>query len=272
MKCVYNAGILDRFLDNDISFDYVIGVSAGSANAASFLAAQRGRNLRFYTEHSKNPEYFGARPFLRDGNLFNLTYVYGNLTNSDGSDPLDYDALMVNPAEYEIVATDAGSGEPHYFSKHDLKKDDYRIIMASCAMPGACQPVEVDGRMYYDGGVSDSIPVGRALFKGCDRVVVLLSNPRDYVKQHEHLRGAYTLLCRQYPEIIRRLNRRHIDYMKEKEYLLSLESQGRAFVFCPSESHISAFTMNTDELKKMYESAVSDYDGRSAEFESFIKS
>ncbi len=272
MKCVYNAGILDRLLDDHIKFDYVIGVSAGSANAASFLAAQRGRNLRFYTEYSKDPEYFGAKPFLRDGNLFNLSYVYGDLTNSDGSDPLDYEALMANPAEYEIVATDAESGEPHYFSKDDLIKDDYRIIMASCAMPGACQPVGVGGGMYYDGGVSDSIPVGRALFKGCDRVVALLSNPRDYVKQHEHLRGAYTLLCRQYPEIIKRLNRRHIDYMAEKETLLSLESQGRAFVFCPSGSHIGVFTMNTEELKKTYESAVSDYDDRKAEFEIFIKS
>ena len=55
MKCAYGAGVLDAFLDDGISFDYCIGVSAGSANTASFLAGQRGRNLRFYTDHIKEP-------------------------------------------------------------------------------------------------------------------------------------------------------------------------------------------------------------------------
>ena len=35
MKCAYSAAILDKFLDDSVSFDYVCGVSAGSANAAS---------------------------------------------------------------------------------------------------------------------------------------------------------------------------------------------------------------------------------------------
>ena len=55
MKCAYSAGILDAFLDKNITFDYAIGVSAGSANVASFLAGQRGRNLRYYTDWIKDP-------------------------------------------------------------------------------------------------------------------------------------------------------------------------------------------------------------------------
>ena len=55
MKCAYSAGILDRFLDEHITFDYCIGVSAGSANVASYLAGQRGRNLRFYVDHLHEP-------------------------------------------------------------------------------------------------------------------------------------------------------------------------------------------------------------------------
>ena len=59
MKCAYNAGILDAFLDEGISFDYCIGVSGGSGNLASYIAGQRGRNLRFFTEHIHDKEYFG---------------------------------------------------------------------------------------------------------------------------------------------------------------------------------------------------------------------
>lgn len=188
MKCAYSAGVLDAFLDNNISFDYCIGVSAGSANAASFVAGQRGRNRRFYTEHIKEPGYFGLKSFLKTGNLFGLQYIYGNLTNSDGADPIDFPAIMANPAEYWLVATNAETGMPTYFSKEDMIQDDYRHIMASCAIPAACKPIEIDGQYYYDGGISDSIPVQRALDAGCDKLVVILSKTRDYVKNPEKMR------------------------------------------------------------------------------------
>lgn len=72
MKCAYNAAILDAFLDHNITFAYCIGASGGSGNLASYLAGQRGRNLRFFTEHIHSPGYFGLRSFLKTGNLFGL--------------------------------------------------------------------------------------------------------------------------------------------------------------------------------------------------------
>ena len=93
MKCAYSAGILDRFLDEHITFDYCIGVSAGSANTASYLAGQRGRNRRFYVEHLMEPGYMGVKNLLRTGQFFGLQYIYATLTNSDGADPIDYPAI-----------------------------------------------------------------------------------------------------------------------------------------------------------------------------------
>ena len=116
MKCAYSAGVLDKFLDDRIAFDYAIGVSAGSANVASYLAGQRGRNLRFYTEHIHEPGYFGFRSFRRTGDLFGLDYIYSDCTNSYGTDPLDFPAIMANPTEYELVATSAYTKLPRYFS------------------------------------------------------------------------------------------------------------------------------------------------------------
>ena len=111
MKCAYNAGILDAFLDHKITFDYCIGVSGGSGNVASYIAGQRGRNLRFFTDHIHSPKYFGLKSLLRTGNLFGLDYIYSELTNSTGEDPLDFAAIMKNPTEYEVVATNALTGE-----------------------------------------------------------------------------------------------------------------------------------------------------------------
>ena len=81
MKCAYNAGILDAFLDHGITFDYCIGVSGGAGNLATYLAGQRGRNLRFFTEHIHSPDYFGLKRLLKTGDLFGLQYIYGTLTN-----------------------------------------------------------------------------------------------------------------------------------------------------------------------------------------------
>ena len=72
MKCAYSAGVLDVFLDENITFDYCIGVSAGAANSASFLAGQRERNMRYYTEHVQDPRYISVRSLLKTGSLFGL--------------------------------------------------------------------------------------------------------------------------------------------------------------------------------------------------------
>ena len=95
MKCAYSAGILDAFLDDNVTFDYCMGVSAGAANTASYLAGQRGRNLRFYIEHVKDPRYISIKNLIKTGSLFGLQYIYGTLTNSTGNDPLDYDGPVI---------------------------------------------------------------------------------------------------------------------------------------------------------------------------------
>lgn len=195
MKCAYSAGILDKFLDDDITFSYCIGVSAGAANTLSYLAGQRGRNLRFYTEHLRDPRYLSVRSLVHTGNLFGLQYIYGTLTNSDGADPLDYSAVMENPAEFYMPATDAATGRATYFSKYDIVRDDYRAVMASCALPGFCRPVKVGDRYYYDGGVADSIPLHHAIEQGCTKMVVILSNPRNFVKNQRHTARCINICC-----------------------------------------------------------------------------
>lgn len=271
MKCAYSAGVLDAFLDDNIKFDYCIGVSAGSANAASFLAGQKGRNRRFYTDHIFEPDYFGLKSYLKTHNLFGLQYIYGTLSNSDGTDSLDYRSLMLNNTEYIIVATDAVTGEPRYFHKEEMPKDDYRIIMASSALPGACLPVEIDGRFYYDGGVADSIPVKKAIEDGCDKLVVIMSKPRDFVKKPERLRGFYSFKCRNYPKIIELLNNRHIAYTDSQHMAYQLEQDKKAFIFAPSE-HLSmgTFTMSREANEKLYKLGLKDYVSLRDELKQFI--
>ncbi len=272
MKCAYSAGILDAFLGDNIEFDYCIGVSAGSANAASYLAGQKGRNKRFYTDHINEPGYFGLKNYIKTHNLFGLQYIYGTLSNSDGPDALNYRKLILNRTEFLIVATDAETGEPRYFHKEEMPKDDYRAIMASSALPGACLPIEIDGRFYYDGGVADSIPVEKALADGCDKLVIIMSKTRDFVKKPESLRGFYSFKCRKYPEIIKLLNNRHINYTKSQKMAYELESQGKAIVFAPSEHlAMSTFAMNIQSNCQLYDLGLKDYNSMRRKFREFME-
>ena len=271
MKCAYSAGILDRFLDDGICFDECIGVSAGSGNLASYLANQRERNLRFYTIYQKHPEYLGMKNYLKHGSYFNLQYIYGTITNSNGIDPVDHEALMKNPAEYYLTATNARTGEAEYLSGHDMKKDDFRAIMASCAIPVVCKPIELNGNLYFDGGVSDSIPVQKALEDGCDKLVVILENPRSFVRQPQRYKPFYHFFLRNYPEIVQKIDKRHLDYHVVIAYVKKLEAEGRAFVFAPShQGNVNTTTKDSEDIHEQYDLGIADYDCRRGELKEFL--
>lgn len=272
MKCAYNAGILDAFLDAGISFDYCIGVSAGSGNLASYLAGQRGRNLRFFTDHIHSPRYFGWKSLLKTGDLFGLQYIYGELTRAEGQDPLDFNAFMKNPAEYEAVVTNALTGEPAYFGREMIRQDDYRLIMASSAIPVVCHPVELNGVPYFDGGLSDAIPVRRALERGCGKLVVILPKNRDYVRKPQGMRAAYHIACRRYPNIVKAIRRRHTVYNQNFREVFDLEQKGRAFVFAPSASiHVGTYSMDEQAERALYDLGLRDFAQRREQLLEFLK-
>lgn len=272
MKCAYNAGILDAFIDHGVTFDYCIGVSGGAGNAASFVAGQRGRNIRFYTEHTHSPRFFGLRSLLRSGDLFGLKYIYGDLTNSSGKDPLDFKALMNSPTRYELVVTNAATGKPEYYGKEDMKQDDYRLVMASCAIPVACRPVEIDGNLYFDGGLTDAIPADHALQEGCDRLVLLLSRPRGYIKTPQNMRWLYSRLGRRYPNIVSVIDQRHVAYNENLKKVYELEQEGKAFIFAPSRAvKAGTYSMKEDTERELYALGFHDFEEQYEKLKKFMK-
>ena len=272
MKCAYSAGVLDIFLDEQFQFDYCIGVSAGSANCASFLAGQRERNLRYYTTHTKDPKYFGIKNLLTSGSLFGLQYIYGDMTNEGGIDPLDYDAYYENPTDTYIAATDALTGQPYYFNKNEVERNAYQPIMASCALPVACRPIRYQGHTFFDGGVSDSIPIAHALEQGCDRIVILFSKPKGYRMQPQGLRAGYTLALRhKYPKMVEALNRRHEMYNAEMEQVDALIREGKVLAFHPSaDIHTGTYAVDPIINRQLYDNGLQDAQERKKEVKDFL--
>ena len=271
MKCAYGAGIIDGFLQDGITFDECVAVSAGSGNMCSYLAGQRGRNLRFYTTHVEDPDYVGVRPFLKTGDFFNLHFIYGKLFNEDGPDALDYDTMMKNPTEGWIVATDAVTGEPKYFPKSGMRRNDYREIMCSCAIPALCNPVKLNGRYYFDGGLADPIPYKKAFSDGCDRIVAVLGNRRNFIRQPQKFKALYTAKLHKYPVIAKMLANRHTSYRKEQIGIYEEEKSGRAFIFVPPDDFpVKTTTSDITTLQKLYDRALKDYEQQKEDFFRFI--
>lgn len=253
MRGVFGCGVTDFLLDNDITFDYCLGVSAGSANLASYVSRQRGRNYRYYTKYSLRPEYMSAFNFVTKHSFFDLDYVYSVLSDSDGEDPLDYKTLSQSNQIYKAVATNGETGEPHYFTKDDFRQDFYEPLKASSAIPGVCKPVSIDGTDYFDGGVSDPIPVEKALADGCDHVFLILTKPIDFVKKPEMFKSAYTKVLKKYPAVIKKLNIRHETYNNEIKKALELSKEGKVTIIAPDDGYsVTAFTRNIRELNHLY--------------------
>ncbi len=259
LRGVYGAGVFDTCLDEGIAFDYLIGVSAGSANVASFLAGQKGRNLKFYADYSFRKDYMSFRNLLRRGSYLDLDYIYGDaLTNAGGEYPLDYQALAARPETAKIVATDVATGQPVYFDFHDMAQDDYGAIKASCCVPVVNRPYRWRGKAYYDGGLSDPIPFQQAFQAGCDRVVVILTRPKDYYRDPKKDQRMAKLL-RKYPNAARVLALRAETYNRQLEQAHALAQAGKVLLVAPDDiGGMSTLTKDRGAILTMYRKGRSD--------------
>lgn len=253
LRGIYAAGVMDRFLDDGVSFDLGIGVSAGSANISSFIAGQKKRNYAFYTEYSQRDEYMSRRNISKKGCYLDVSYIYGTLSNSGGENPLDFKALCESPTEFIAVATDAIGGEVKCFTKADMRPDYYNVLMASSAIPYVCRPQEVDGTLYYDGALSDPVPIEKAFAMGCDRVVLVLTNPVDYLKdKDEDIRLAERIRDR-YPLSAEALISRAEKYNTSVDLAKQLEHEGKVRIIAPFDTcGVDTLTKDVKALDALY--------------------
>ena len=255
MRGMYTAGVLDVFMDNNIKFDAVIGVSAGALFGVNLLSGQRGRVIRYNKIFNSNKNYLGIRPLLKTGNIVSTEYAYDLVPRK--LDPFDDEAFMKSGIPFYAVVTNIRTGEPEYIQiKSVFKQMD--VLRASGSMPVVSNPVRLGHGLYLDGAVTDSIPYEKMLEMGYDKVVVVLTKPADYVKKP--MPGYMTSLYKKnYPKFEEKFRNRHIMYNGQIERLKELEKEGTAYVVRPSEHiQISKIEKNPDKLESLYQLGIKD--------------
>ncbi len=252
-RTVFSCGVADCFLEEGLMPDYFVGVSAGIAFGVTYLSEQRGRNRKIIETYMPDKRYMGIR-YLFDRNrktFYNIPFVFDEVPNR--LLPFDYESFAAYPGEVEAVVTNIKTGRAEYLP---VPRDDkeFRVLVASCALPVLFQPVKLGKHYYLDGGVADSIPYKRALEKGCDKVIVILTRERDYVKKTERSIHTIAKLYQHYPKLIESLKNRAEHYNRCMKDLHQAEKEGKVFVIAPESTlGVGRTEKSPEKLLKLYE-------------------
>lgn len=266
IRGVFGAGVLDRCMELSVDFDECIGVSAGSANVISYIARQRGRNYLFYHEYPFRKEYMGLSSLIKNGSYLALDYIYGELSNSGGENPLDYDAVMKSKIGFTAVCTSALDAAPAYFGKDALLRDDYSVLKASCCIPIVCKPQRVGDGLYFDGGISDPVPIEYTLSLGCDKIVLILTRPVDEEISFNMENISSGVLKKHYPQIAQKLLERGEKYKSGIALAKQMQESGFLLIISPENTHgMNTLTRNKTAINDLYFDGIRTAD-RIAEF------
>lgn len=262
MRGIYGSGIMDRLMDKGIQFDCYIGVSAGAANVVSYMAEQQGRNYKFYTDYAFRSEYMGMKNYIQTGNYINLDYIYSELSNHDKEDPLNYSEVQRKFDQGKrivVIATDVETGKPVYFSNEDMGQDNYDVIKASSCVPLVNNPYEINGKKYFDGGLSDSVPVEKAFEMGCDKVVLILTKPRDYYRETDTDKKLSSLIEIRYPNVAKALSIRGDLYNFCLDKAKDMEKEGKVLILAPDDiGGMKTLTRKKEDMDMLYWKGVED--------------
>lgn len=259
MKGIFCAGVTDALLEEGILFDLYAGVSAGSANLASYACKQRGRTRRFYLQYAMRPEYMSLSNFVHKKSYFDFDYIFSTLSDRNGEDPLQVDVLKNSPSECLFVTTNALSGRPMYFDKSDIWPDHYDVFKTSCSIPWLCTTRVISSLPACDGTLSDPLPIEKVLKEGADKIVLILPSGLEEDKEGP-LQAAMVSLLRysrktsSQPGLARALENRPSVYNHSVEVVRKLEQEGRLLCVTPDHPHhVTALSRNTKELEALYE-------------------
>lgn len=232
MRGIYTAGVLDVFLEHRLSFDGVIGVSAGAIHGCSFVSEQKGRSIRYYKKYCRDKRFMSFRNLLTTGDIAGEKFCYHDLP--DRLDPYDYGAFNRSKTEFYVTCSNLETGKGEYLRITDMKKQ-IDLMRASASLPYVSRIVEADGMKLLDGGCCDSIPVLAFREMGFKKTVVVLTRQKGYHKEPESTRLA-AAMYRKYPAFVEAIQNRHNTYNETVRQIEKLEAEGEIFVIRPSRA------------------------------------
>ncbi len=251
MRGVFTSGVLDAFMKHNLTFPYIVAVSAGACNGMSYVSHQPRRARISNIDYLARYKYIGLRHLVTQGCIFDRELLYDKFPNQYL--PFDFDTFFSSPMTFEMVTTNCLTGQPMYLSERHDRQRALDIVRASSSLPYVSKIVDVDGIPMLDGGIVDSIPLQHAIDMGHPTNVLVLTRNRGYRNTGKDMKIP-RFIYRKYPRLRVALSRRLAAYNAQLEYVERMEDEGRVICIRPERPmEVDRIEKDIAKLERLYE-------------------
>ena len=251
MRALFTAGVLDALLDiKELDIDGIVGVSAGALFGVNYVSGQKERAIRYNKKYARDKRYMGFYSWITTGNAVNEEFAFYEIPFK--LDVFDQEKFKQSKIDFYVVMTNVESGKPEYVLIKDVFKQ-MEYLRATSALPFASKIIEINGKKYLDGGISDSIPIDYCEGLGYDKIILVLTRPKNTHKE-DKLNFLYKLVYRKYPNLVERLINMGKDYEVVLKKIKDLENENKIFVIRPPQVlKIGRLEKNEDKIQNVYD-------------------
>lgn len=254
LRGVYTSGVLDALMELGIRIPNVVGVSAGSLNALSYLSRQPGRSRDINLNYVNDPRYMGPSHLLKSFSFFNFDFVFGQLSRD--LVPFDYETFYHSDQTMWAVATDCRTGKAIFYHDKEMGEEFFTACRASCSMPLLCSMVKVGEDVCLDGGIANCIPLPEDLPFPCGKMVVVLTRQKGFRKkgQGPAIDQMYRRRYKNHPELMEACLHQAEDYNRRVRQIDALEAAGKVFVIRPQTPvTVTRTERDVNKLRALYQ-------------------
>ena len=251
MRALFTAGVLDALLDvKELDVDGIVGVSAGALFGANYVSRQKERAIRYNKKYARDKRYMGLHSWITTGNAVNKEFAFYEIPFK--LDVFDQEKFKQSKIDFYVVMTNVENGQAEYVLIEDIF-EQMEYLRATSALPFASKIIEINGKKYLDGGISDSIPIDYCQSLGYDKIILILTRPENSYKE-DKLNFLYKLVYRKYPNLVERLINMGKDYEVVLKKIKDLENENKIFVIRPPEVlKIGRLEKNEDKIQNVYD-------------------
>jgi len=251
MRALFTAGVLDALLDvKELDVDGIVGVSAGALFGANYVSGQKERAIRYNKKYARDKRYMGFHSWITTGNAVNKEFAFYELPFK--LDVFDQEKFKESKIDFYVVMTNVENGKSEYVLIKDIF-EQMEYLRATSALPFASKIIEINGKKYLDGGISDSIPIDYCESLGYDKIILVLTRPENSYKE-DKLNFLYKLVYRKYPKLVERLINMGKDYEVVLKKIKKLENENKIFVIRPPKVlKIGRLEKDENKIQEVYD-------------------
>ena len=256
MRGVYTAGVLDYFMEKNLYFDDCYGVSAGACHISSYVSKQIGRSIKVTLDYINDKRYCSINSLIKTGDMFGVEMLYDIIPNK--LELYDYETFNKFKGNFYSVVTNCKTGKAEYIKIKDMKKDII-AVRASSSLPLLSRIVEINGKEYLDGGITDSIPIKKSIKDGHKKNVVILTRDKTYRKSKPKFLSLLKFKYKKYPNLVKAIENRYKIYNETLDFLEEEKAKNKVFIIQPKlPVKIGRIEKDKDKLKELYDQGYED--------------